>query len=79
MVLNISHEDKKKYDEGLKNKKTRVRVKRSSLISEKSKSAAFKQFDKMSGSDMKKDIQVDTHVKMNDNFMRTGPYSPKKK
>ncbi len=79
MVLNISHDDKIKYKEGLKNKKIRARKNRSSLISDKSKNAAFKQFDKMTSSDMKKEIQVDTHVKMNDNFMRTGPYSPKKK
>jgi len=79
MVINMSHADKKKYDEGLKNRKTRARKKRSSLISEKSKNEAFKQFDKMAGSDLKKEVQVDVHVKMNDNFMRTGPYRPKKK
>lgn len=79
MVLNISHEDKKKYNEGFKTRKTRVRKNRSSLISDKAKTAAFKQFDKMTGSDMKKEVQVDVHVKMNDNFMRTGPYRPKKK
>jgi hypothetical protein len=79
MILNMSHEDKKKYDEGLKNKKNRVRKSRSSLLSDKAKIAAFKQFDRMTTSDMKKEVQVDTHVKMNDNFMRTGPYRPKKK
>jgi hypothetical protein len=79
MVINISHADKKKYDAGLKNRKTRTRKNRSSLISEKSKSAAFKQFDKMMGTDTKTEVQVDVHVKMNDNFMRTGPYNPKKK
>jgi hypothetical protein len=79
MILNMSHEDKKKYDERLKNKKTRVRKSRSSLLSDKAKTAAFKQFDRMSVADMKNEVQVDTHVKMNDNFMRTGPYRPKKK
>ena len=79
MVLNISHEDKKKYEEGLKNRKTKVRKKRSSLLSDKSKNEAFKQFDKLPGMDSNKDMPVDERVKMNDNFMRTGPYRPKKK
>lgn len=79
MVLNISHEDKKKYKEGLKNRKTRVRKKRSSLLSDKSKSEAFKQFGNMPGMESDKDLPVDDHVKMNDNYMRTGPYRPKKK
>ena len=25
------------------------------------------------------DITIDEHLKMNDNFLRTGPYKPKKK
>ncbi|GJL78292.1 MAG: hypothetical protein NPINA01_12810 [Nitrospinaceae bacterium] len=79
MVINISHEDKQKYNEGLKNRKTRVRKKRSSLLSEKSKSEAFKKYDKMIGSESNNEVQIDEHVKMNDNFMRTGPYRPKKK
>ncbi len=80
MVLNISHEDQEKYKERMKNKKTRTREKRSSLLSKKSRSQAFKDFDKMTGADgLNKDVQIDVHVKMNDNFMRTGPYRAKKK
>jgi hypothetical protein len=79
MVLNISHEDKEKYKKSIKERKPRVRKKRTSLLSDKSKNKAFEQYDKMTGNEVKTDPDIDTHVKMNDNFMRTGPYSPKKK
>lgn len=79
MVLNISHEDKEKYNKLVKERKTRVRKNRTSLLSDKSKSKAFKQYDKMTGNEAKSDPEIDAHVKMNDNFMRTGPYRPKKK
>ncbi len=80
MVLNISHEDKKKYKESLKPKTVRVRTKRTTTMSNKLKSRAFKKFDdapKNKGVD--EDIAIDEHLKMNDNFLRTGPYKPKKK
>ena len=79
MVLNISHEDKKKYKESLKPKTVRVRTKRTTKMSDKLKSRAFKKFDddpKAKGVD--EDITIDEHLKMNDNFLRTGPYKPKK-
>jgi hypothetical protein len=79
MVLNISHEDKEKYKKSIEERKPRVRKKRTSLLSDKSKSKAFQQYDKMTGNEVKSDPEIDAHVKMNDNFMRTGPYSPKKK
>ena len=80
MVLNISHEDKKKYKESLKSEKVRVRTNRTTTMSDKIKNRAFKKFSadpKSKGID--EDITVDEHLKMNDNFMRTGPYKPKKK
>jgi hypothetical protein len=80
MVLNISHEDKKKYKESLKPKVVRVRAKRTTKMSDKLKSRTFKKFDddpKSKGVD--EDIAIDEHLKMNDNFLRTGPYKPKKK
>ena len=49
-------------------------------MSDKLKSRAFKKFDddpKSKGVD--EDIAIDEHLKMNDNFLRTGPYKPKKK
>ena len=79
MVINISHADKVKYKKLQENRKTRVRTKRTSLLSDKSKGKAFQQYDKMTGNTAKSEPEIDVHVKMNDNFMRTGPYSPKKK
>ena len=80
MVLNISHEDKKKYKESLKPKKGRVRKKRLSTMSDKLKDRAFKKFNNDPKSkSVDEDITIDEHLKMNDNFLRTGPYKPKKK
>ena len=80
MVLNISHEDKRKYRDSIKPKKAGVRKKRLATMSDKLKNQAFKKF----GNDPKsksadEDITIDEHLKMNDNFLRTGPYKPKKK
>ena len=80
MVLNISHEDKKKYKESLKPKKPRVRKKRATTMSSKLKEQAFKKFDNDPKSkSVDEEITIDEHLKMNDNFLRTGPYKPKKK
>jgi hypothetical protein len=79
MVLNISHADKEKYRKLIEERKPRVRKKRTSLLSDKSKNKAFEQYAKMTGNEEKTDPEIDTHLKMNDNFMRTGPYRPKKK
>jgi hypothetical protein len=79
MVLNISHEDKEKYKKLVSDRKPKARKKRASLLSNKTKDKAFKMYDKMIGNEVKSDPEIDTHVKMNDNFMRTGPYRPKKK
>ncbi|UCD11842.1 MAG: hypothetical protein JSU88_01770 [Nitrospinaceae bacterium] len=82
MILNISHDDKRKYRENLKKDKTRARTNRSRLLSSKIKDEAFKKLDALTvdaKTGKTSDIQIDEHVKMNDNFMRTGPYRPKKK
>ena len=80
MVLNISHEDKLKYKESLKPKNTRVRKKRMTTMSDKLKDQTFKKFDNDPKSkSLDEDIIIDEHLKMNDNFLRTGPYKPKKK
>ena len=80
MVLNISHEDKKKYKESLKPKKVRLRTKRTTTMSDKLKNQAFKKFsDAPKSKEIDEDITIDEHLKMNDNFLRTGPYKPKKK
>ncbi len=80
MVMSMSHEDKKKYKESIKPKTVRVRTKRTTTMSDKLKNRAFKKFDeepKNTGVD--EEIIIDEHLKMNDNFLRTGPYKPKKK
>ena len=80
MVINISHEDKKKYKEALKPGKVKVRTRRATLMSDKLKTRAFKKcsYDPKSN-EVYEDITIDEHLKMNDNFLRTGPYKPKKK
>ena len=80
MVINISHEDKKKYKEALKPEKVKVRTRRATLMSGKLKTRAFKKFsDDPKSKAVDEDITIDEHLKMNDNFLRTGPYKPKKK
>ncbi len=80
MILNMSHEDKKRYKETFSERKTRTRTKRSTILSKKTKSLLDKKF--VDGHQEGKDQdapQIDPHVKMNDNYLRTGPYKPKKK
>lgn len=80
MILNMSHEDKKRYRETFSERKTRTRTKRSTILSKKTKSLLDKKF--VDGHPEGKDQdapQIDPHVKMNDNYLRTGPYKPKKK
>jgi hypothetical protein len=80
MVLNISHSDKKKYLESRKKKKINPRVRRMSTLSNKVKEDAFKQFEEFDANNTAGEgVSIDEHVKMNDNFMRTGPYKAKKK
>ncbi len=80
MVINISHEDKLKYKERIKGQQTTKRRNRTTILSDKTKGKALKQSKiYASVSEMDGDVQVDEHFKMNDNYMRTGPYAPKKK
>jgi hypothetical protein len=80
MILNMSHEDKKKYKKTFGKRKTRTRKERSLILSDKTKNLLSKKFDdghpegKSQGSP-----QIDSHMKMNDNYLRTGPYKPKSK
>lgn len=80
MVISISHEDKRRYHESLKPKKIKARKKRMTIMSDKMKDQSFKQFaDHPKSKSVEEDIQIDEHLKMNDNFLRTGPYKPMKK
>ena len=79
MVLNISHDDKKKYQELRKSKKLRARKKRTTVLSESTMKNVLDRIKVQSPKMAEEDIQIDEHVKMNDNWMRTGPYRPKSK
>ncbi len=80
MVLNISHEDKKKYRKQIAKGKISPRKSRTSTLSTKAKSEAFKKFAIATKEEsMDKDFQIDEHLKMNDSYQRTGWYVPKKK
>ncbi len=80
MVINISHEDKLRYQESLKPKKVRVRKKRMTKMTGKLKDQAFKQFaDHPKSKSVEEEIQIDEHLKMNEKFLRTGPYKARKK
>ena len=80
MFLNMSHEDKKKYKEAFEERKTHTRRKRSTILSKKTKSLLSKKFDDGHPEGKEQGTpQIDLHVKMNDNYLRTGPYKPKKK
>ena len=76
----MSHEDKKKYQKTFTERKTRARKKRSLILSDKTKNLLSKKFeDGHPDSKTNDSFQIDEHVKMNDNYLRTGPYKPKRK
>ena len=80
MVIGMSHNDRIKLLAERDVKKVGNRKKRTSLLSKKSKSNALKQFEENTSAQAREeDIAIDEHVKMNDNYMRTGRYQPKKK
>ena len=71
---------KKKYKESLKPKTVRVRTKQRTTRYGKRKRRSLKKFGYDPNSNgLDEDITKDEHIKMNDNFLRTGPYKPKKK
>jgi len=80
MILNMSHEDKKRYKKTFSDRKTSSRKKRTTILSDKTKNLLSKKFDDGHPEGKEQDApQIDPHVKMNDNYLRTGPYKPKKK
>ena len=80
MIINISQEDKKKYNKQLAKKRVSNRKNRPITLSVKAKTKALKSFDKHATDEMKnKDVNLDEHMKMNDSYMRTGWYVPKEK
>ena len=80
MILNMSHEDKKKYLKTFGKRKLRTREQRSVILSDKTKNLLSKKFEDGHPEGKNQDApQIDAHVKMNDNYLRTGPYKPKSK
>jgi len=80
MILNMSHEDMKKLRKDRLKKVVLKRTSRTAMLSDKTLKKVFKKFDQDHDPDSRsKDIAIDEHVKMNDNYMRTGWYVPKKK
>ena len=80
MVMAMSHEDKKKYKKSFSKRKTQVRKQRTLILSDKTKNLLSKKFDDGHPEGKNQDApQIDDHVKMNDNYLRTGPYKPKSK
>ena len=77
----MSHEDLKKLRAGRKKKnEIRPRKRRATVLSKKTKEKALEQFEKGDTANAKnKNVILDPHVKMNDNYMRTGWYKTIKK
>ncbi len=81
MILNISHEDMKKLKKARLKKVSQNRTSRTAKLSDKTLKKVFKKFDKDHDPKAQSNdvITIDEHLKMNDNYMRTGWYVPKKK
>ncbi|MCA9484890.1 MAG: hypothetical protein KC553_14260 [Nitrospina sp.] len=75
MTISMNHRDLEKLRAERKKKITNSRKKRSSVLSDKAKSKMMKKFDE----EHEGELSIDEHVKMNDSYMRTGLYVPKKK
>ncbi|QPJ63299.1 MAG: hypothetical protein G3M70_16010 [Candidatus Nitronauta litoralis] len=81
MTISMNYRELRKLKADRKIKINSSRKKRTTLLSEKSKGKMFKKFDKEHEpeSTNSNDVNIDVHVKMNDSYMRTGLYVPKKK
>ncbi len=81
MILNISHEDMRKLKKARLRKVSQNRTSRTAMLSDKTLKKVFKKFDKDHDPKAQSNdtVNIDEHVKMNDNYMRTGWYVPKKK
>jgi hypothetical protein len=81
VIGGMSHQDLKKLKESRAKKTARTRTKRTAVLSDKTREKALKKFDQEhEQANQEKDaVNIDEHVKMNDSYMRTGWYVPKKK
>jgi hypothetical protein len=84
MVIDgLSRREIKKLRENQTRRPTRTRKTRATMMSDKTTKKVLKKFDDDHEPDSKindeVNISIDEHVKMNDSYMRTGWYVPKKK
>jgi hypothetical protein len=84
MVIDgLSSKEIKELREKQARRPSRTRKKRSTTLTDKTMKKAFKKFDADHEPDAKindeTNVSIDEHVKMNDSYMRTGWYVPKKK
>ncbi len=83
MVIDgLSSREIKELREKQSRRPTRTRKKRSVMMSDKTTKKVLKKFDDDHEPDTKitnDNVSIDEHVKMNDSYMRTGWYVPKKK
>lgn len=82
MVIDgLSSKEIKELREKQARRPSRTRKKRSTMMSDKTTKKVLKKFDDDHEPDTKitDNVNIDEHVKMNDSYMRTGWYVPKKK
>ena len=84
MVIDgLSSREIKKLRENQSRRPTRTRKTRAIMMSDKTTKKVLKKFDDDHEPDAKisddANVSIDEHVKMNDSYMRTGWYVPKKK
>lgn len=82
MVIDgLSRKEIKKLRETQTRRPNSNRKKRPTTLSDKMTEKVFKKFDQEHDPDVhiSNDVNIDEHVKMNDSYMRTGWYVPKKK
>jgi len=81
VIGGLSSKEIKKLKEDQNRRLTGTRKKRSTRLTEKTMKKVFKKFgqDHEPDATIPADVNIDEHVKMNDSYMRTGWYVPKKK
>lgn len=82
MVIDgLSSIEIKKLRENQNRRPTGTRKKRPTMMSDKTTKKVLKKFDEDHDPDtnITDSVSIDEHVKMNDSYMRTGWYVPKKK
>lgn len=81
MTISMNHKDLEKLRQERRRKVNSSRRNRSSLLTDKTMKKVLKQFDEEHDPRHKlsDEVTLDEHVKLNDSYMRTGWYVPKKK